>query len=116
MIGPVAACTRGPPENGIVDGTVIPPERMACSVWLTDQPRSVTPSSGTKSVNPAGGTTPVRTQTHRIVFPVAASSNEFVTNASERIPGCGNSTSTTRWKRLLCTWFSSEWKTLRIAL
>ena len=80
---------------------MIPPERIACKVWLTDQSSSVTESSGTKRVNPAGGKTPVRTQTLRIVLPVATSRRELVTNASARLPGCGKATRTALGSRLL---------------
>src|SRR4051794_23314001 len=100
----------------MVAGAVIPPERITWSDWLTDQSTLVTDSSGTKSVNPAGGNTPVRTQTLRIVLPVVASISELVTNASARLPGWGNSTRTTRWSRWLWNWLASDWETLLRAL
>ena len=64
--------------------------------WLTDQSTSVAASSGTYRVKPEGGMTPVRTQTQRIVRPVFTSCKVLVTKARARVPGCGNSTSTTR--------------------
>ena len=59
---------------------MIPPERIAWSVSLAVQAMLVTDSSGTNSVNPAGGITPVSTQTVRMVRPVVTSCSELVTN------------------------------------
>src|SRR3954471_20382989 len=100
----------------MVAGVVIPPDRITWSDWLTDQSTLVTDSSGTKSVKPAGGKTPVRTQTLRIGLPVVAWNSVLVTNARARLPGWGNATRTTRWSRLDWNWFASDWKTLLNAL
>src|ERR1700689_4191606 len=100
----------------MVGGAVIPPDRMAWRVSLALQAIFVTDSSGTNKVNPAGGITPVSTQTVRMVRPVVTSRSELVTNASDRAPGWGNGTSTTRLKSAPPrNWVPSELTTFRTA-
>src|SRR5271156_1904366 len=116
---PASPCAGAliPAEKWIVGGAVIPPDRMACRVSFTLQEMLVTDSSGTNKVKPAGGMTPVSTHTVRIVRPVVTSRRELVTSASDRIPGWGNGTRTTRLKSAPPrNWLPSELTTLRTAL
>ncbi len=101
----------------MIPGAVIPPERMIWSVSFTDHGTSVTSFSGTNSTNPAGGITPVRTQTQRIVSPIArVALHSGSANDNARLPGWGNGTRTTRLNVDPPPVVWSDWKTLRTAL
>ena len=111
--GPGAASLE-PSEKWIVAGAVIPPERIACRVWLTDQSSSVTDSSGTKSVNPAGGKTPGqdadaedRLARGRVAQGVGDERQRAAAGVGERDQDHALGF------RLLWNWLPSDWKTLR---
>ena len=83
---------------------------------MTDQSMSVTVLLGDEQREAGWGAYAGQDAAQRMVLPVVASRSELVTNASERIPGWGNSTRTTRLNPLALKLLPSDWKTLLSAL